>query len=287
MTTTPPLPPLPDAVDDVRVMVRGEPDLVAAQDYYYTAEQMKSYATEYGRLCRESAVRDVDGADEYTPCAVTVYPATTFSAGCKLSTVIECIRSRAWPSPCPDVDMEAFGNAVNSIKQPNEITGSVSAEVAVPEDCGAREDYGMTFEEFWGLYRSENPGAFEQADELASLRQQLAEAQKYAARLNEIVNTPQADDFLRAVSTEAEHQRQRWGSNHDSGKTDADWFWLIGYLAGKALHSAMRGDATKAEHHIITTAAACANWHKASKGETNMRPGIDGDAAMARGDGNG
>lgn len=107
------------------------------------------------------------------------------------------------------------------------------------------------------------------------------EACQDVERLNAIINTPQADDFLRAVSIEAEHQRQRWGNDHDSGKTAADWFWLIGYLAGKALHSAMHNDATKAEHHVITTAAACANWHKAMNGETNMRPGIDGDAFLA------
>lgn len=100
------------------------------------------------------------------------------------------------------------------------------------------------------------------------------------AELEAIVNTPQADDFLRAVSTEAEHQRLRWGTDHDAGKTAADWFWLIGYLAGKALHAHSSGDMTKAEHHVITTAAACANWHRAMLGKTDMRPGIDGAAAM-------
>lgn len=98
------------------------------------------------------------------------------------------------------------------------------------------------------------------------------------ARLNAIINTPQADDFLRAVSTEAEHQRQRWGNAHDSGKAPSDWFWLIGYLAGKALHAHAAGNVEKAEHHVITTAAVCANWHRAMFGKTDMRPGIDGDA---------
>ena len=110
---------------------------------------------------------------------------------------------------------------------------------------------------------------------------EVAELRAEVERLNAIINTPQADDFLRAVSTEAEHQRQRWGNDHDSGKTPADWFWLIGYLAGKALHATMYGLDEKAEHHVITTAAACANWHRAMKGETNMRPGIDGAAALA------
>jgi len=113
-------------------------------------------------------------------------------------------------------------------------------------------------------------------DELAALR-------KENGRLSSIINTPQSDDFLRAVSIEAEHQRQRWGSDHDQGKAPADWFWLVGYLAGKALHKHADGDIDKAEHHIITTAAACANWHRAMLGKTNMRPGIDGARAAIGG----
>ncbi|WP_334032947.1 hypothetical protein [Burkholderia gladioli] len=94
-------------------------------------------------------------------------------------------------------------------------------------------------------------------------------------RLNAIINTPQAGDFLRAVSIEAEHQRQRWSSKHDSGKMPADWFWLVGYLAGKALHAHAVCDEKKAEHHIITTAAALANWHLAIFGKSDMRPGTE------------
>lgn len=107
----------------------------------------------------------------------------------------------------------------------------------------------------------------------------VIELTREVERLNAIVNTPQANDFLRAVSTESEHQRQRWGNEHDAGKAPADWFWLIGYLAGKALHAHVGGNIEKAEHHIITTAAACANWHLSMFGRTTMRPGIDGEAA--------
>jgi len=95
------------------------------------------------------------------------------------------------------------------------------------------------------------------------------------ARLNSIINTPQSGDFLRAVSIEAEHQRQRWGSSHDAGKAPSDWFWLIGYLAGKALHAHAAGDIGKAEHHVITIAAALANWHGQMFGTNDMRPGIE------------
>jgi hypothetical protein len=101
----------------------------------------------------------------------------------------------------------------------------------------------------------------------------LTDALAEIERLNAIINTPHADDFMRSVSIEAEHQRQRWGAEGDAGKTPADWFWLVGYLAGKALHSHAAGNVEKGEHHVITTAAACANWHRALFGKTDMRPG--------------
>lgn len=89
-------------------------------------------------------------------------------------------------------------------------------------------------------------------------------------RLDALLNTPHTAEFLEAVKLEAMHQRERWAAEHDAGKTDADWFWLVGYLAGKAI----RGD-EKAVHHIITTAAALLNWHAAKTGaDTRMRPGI-------------
>lgn len=104
---------------------------------------------------------------------------------------------------------------------------------------------------------------------LARIAELEADAERYRA-----INTPEIENFLQAVHNEALHQRERWGSEHDAGKTDADWFWLIGYLAGKAI----RPDATaeKQLHHIITTAAALLNWHAAKVGTHNrMRPGID------------
>lgn len=123
------------------------------------------------------------------------------------------------------------------------------------------------------LERDGQPG---ELDDLLAARLGLIELVGERDRLNAIVNSPQSDDFLRAVSTEAEHQRQRWGTDHDGGKTPADWFWLLGYLAGKALHAHAADDQDKAEHHVITSAAACANWHRALRGQTAMRPGTDG-----------
>lgn len=93
------------------------------------------------------------------------------------------------------------------------------------------------------------------------------------ARLTALLNTPELLDFSAAVQREAAHQRERWGVEHDIGKAPADWFWLLGYLAGKALAAQLAGDESKALHHTISTAAACANWHAAILGQTNMRPG--------------
>lgn len=91
-----------------------------------------------------------------------------------------------------------------------------------------------------------------------------------------IINSPETRDFMAAVPLEAIHQRERWGSAHDAGKTAFDWFWLVGYLAQKAAAAAVGGDREKALHHTISTAAALANWHAALSGSNNqMRPGID------------
>lgn len=90
------------------------------------------------------------------------------------------------------------------------------------------------------------------------------------------LNTPELHDFAKGVVSEAQHQRARWGAEHDAGKTDGDWFWLVGFLAGKALHAAGAGNIEKALHHTISTAAALGNWHAALSGASNtMRPGID------------
>ncbi len=103
----------------------------------------------------------------------------------------------------------------------------------------------------------------------------LGEARCEVKRLQALLNTPELVDFTKAVQLEAAHQRERWGTDHDGGKAPADWFWLLGYLAGKALHAHNAGNAEKALHHTISSAAALANWHSAILGKTNMRPGIE------------
>lgn len=108
------------------------------------------------------------------------------------------------------------------------------------------------------------------------LRSQLEASRAECERLDQFINSPGLIDFQKAVILEAAHQRERWGSDHDAGKTPADWFWLVGYVAGKALSKP-----DKRLHHIITTAAVCANWHAAELGLTDMRPGISADKTEA------
>ena len=106
----------------------------------------------------------------------------------------------------------------------------------------------------------------------ADLRSAIAEIEAGRERLN----TPELLDFAQGVVREAVHQRERWSAQNDAGKAPEDWFWLLGYLGGKALSAAKSGDADKALHHTISTAAALANWHAALLGSSNtMRPGID------------
>lgn len=89
----------------------------------------------------------------------------------------------------------------------------------------------------------------------------------------QIINTPETADFMAGVPIEAAHQRERWGAAHDAGKAPEDWFWLLGYLGGKALAAAKAGDLEKAKHHTISTAAALANWHAALVGLTCLTSG--------------
>lgn len=157
--------------------------------------------------------------------------------------------------------------------------------------------------------------------DVEDLRRQVNEQRLRAEAAERLLNTPEIFEFAKAVQLEAAHQRKRWGSDHDAGKTDADWLWLLGFLAGKALHNPAPHDQegavlfhvhedphtgeplyftpdgcehdgcverrappalAKQLHRIVTVAAAAANWHAAKLGQTNMRPGIASPAGEPR-----
>lgn len=98
--------------------------------------------------------------------------------------------------------------------------------------------------------------------ENASLKSQVSSLEAKVAAKDALLNTPELHDFSKAVVLEAAHQRERWGDQHDERKTPEDWLWALSYLATKAVQAIRYGDNEKYLHHIITTAAMCANWHR-------------------------
>lgn len=110
----------------------------------------------------------------------------------------------------------------------------------------------------------------------------IYELERTVVEASKAFDSPQTTDFLDAVRNEAAHQVSRWSAAHDDGKMPQDWFWLLGYLAGKALQSATtfnvtgkREDLDKAMHHTISSAAALMNWHAHMRGDADgFRPGI-------------
>jgi hypothetical protein len=99
--------------------------------------------------------------------------------------------------------------------------------------------------------------------------------QRENSRLKLLIGNPYIGIWSDEVIIEAAHQRERWGTDHDAGKESSDWFWLIGYLAGKALAAAIAGDFVKARHHTVSTGAALANWAAAIDGDSTVfRPGL-------------
>ena len=106
---------------------------------------------------------------------------------------------------------------------------------------------------------------------LAEIERLKIESVKWADRANENMiraqtaeerlNMPETADFVQGVMIEAPHQVERWGEDHDRDKEPQDWFWTLGYLGGKVLAALKVGDAEKAKHHCISSAALMANWH--------------------------
>jgi len=102
----------------------------------------------------------------------------------------------------------------------------------------------------------------------------IAQLRAERDRLHALINTPETASFLEGTRIEVAHQVEKWGTVHDRAKEPADWFWLVGYLAGKALRAHLYGDREKALHHCISTAAVLANWHThIAVGASAMTPG--------------
>lgn len=113
-------------------------------------------------------------------------------------------------------------------------------------------------------------------DALASVQNELDEARKTLAEAHRIWDGPETSDWFEGVRKEAAFQVAEWGKKHDDGKGPQDFYWTLGFLAGKALSSAIAGDIEKAKHHTISSAALLLNWHARLSGQADMfRPGIE------------
>lgn len=83
-------------------------------------------------------------------------------------------------------------------------------------------------------------------------------------RLHALLNRPEVNDFIEGVRSEAAHQVTRWEAA-DRQKNPEDWYWTLGYLAGKALKAQRDDDIPMMLHHLISSAALLANWHSNAK----------------------
>ncbi|MBL4748416.1 MAG: hypothetical protein JKY17_06530 [Magnetovibrio sp.] len=86
------------------------------------------------------------------------------------------------------------------------------------------------------------------------------------AEIRDLIERPHTKDFLEAAQIEAAHQTARWGEDHDANKSPEEWLWVVAYLTTKAIQAARYNDREQYLHHIITAAAAMANWHRIETG---------------------
>ena len=94
-------------------------------------------------------------------------------------------------------------------------------------------------------------------------QREVWELREEVARLTKILNTPLFEDFVAAVKMEAAHQESNQAKLRDDLKEPEDWYWILGYLSGKALRAHLAGDREKSLHHTISSAALLLHWHKA------------------------
>ena len=95
-------------------------------------------------------------------------------------------------------------------------------------------------------------------------------------------------NFVDGLEREAAEEMGRSRSAPDQEWQKEDWFWLIGWVVGKALQAHIRGDCEKALHHTVSSAAVLINWQAAfiargegtkaecsdAAGATEQRPGV-------------
>ncbi len=78
----------------------------------------------------------------------------------------------------------------------------------------------------------------------------------------EQINTPEIDDFIKAVKVEAAHQTEKWGAEEEAKKYHFDYALVLDKLKGKQAIAIWDRNAEKYKHHLITMAAVCHNVHR-------------------------
>ncbi len=174
----------------------------------------------------------------------------------------------------PASEVEKAADALQSVAhRADDLFLKLHGDASPDAQTVAREIFETT------LHHATDPEDMAEISRIASLLDAYGEAE-WKRR----INTPLATEFLTAVANEAAHQRARWGLDADNAKTPGDWFWLIGFLVGKALHD-IRG---KRQHHLVAAGAALLNWLEAEQRVPHCTCGTplrrlgDGDAQWAR-----
>ena len=126
-----------------------------------------------------------------------------------------------------------------------------------------KEACGMWCADYYGKDGASVAAAFTAGAGLVLVAKREADAQRdealaKVAVIEKSLDGPETADWIAGVRKEAAHQV---ATQDDRWKKPADWFWLVGYLAGKCLAAAIGGDMEKARHHTISTGAALLNWH--------------------------
>lgn len=97
---------------------------------------------------------------------------------------------------------------------------------------------------------------------MGEIARRLLQVEKERDSLRDLINTPEIRDFIEGVKIEAAHQTNKWGPDHDRRKHPGDWSMLLDKIKGKQCQAWWDGDLDKLQHHLITMAAICANYHK-------------------------
>ncbi len=80
--------------------------------------------------------------------------------------------------------------------------------------------------------------------------------------LEQLINSPELDDFLKGVGLESAHQTERWGAESEARKSPEHYALVLNKLQGKQAVAIFDQNTEKYKHHLITMAGVCFNVHR-------------------------